>query len=217
VRKQLEREVVEIATLEQHRIGQDLHDDCGQELTALGLLADGLVESLEEHAPDEVEVAYKIQQRIKGVLRRVRNISRGLAHAEVDPVELPAALVELTNRLSETSGVRFAFHGDKDVPIEDQIQATHLYHIAQEACTNALKHAQARNIEVRLRMAGPAIVLEIQDDGLGIAKDAEEGLGRRIMRNRASVIGARLTIEPAKPRGTLVTCTLSKEVSHAPN
>lgn len=207
-RKELEREVIEIATLEQERIGQDLHDDCGQQLTALGLLADGLVEALREHAPQDVDIAQKIQRQIKAVLRQVRTIARGLAQAEVDAEELPAALAELTARLAETSGVRCDFRGEKIDSGNGRVQATHLYHIAQEACTNALKHAQASNIEVRLRASDAAVVLEIQDDGLGIPRDDREGLGRRIMRNRASLIGARLTIAPAKPRGTLVSCAI---------
>ncbi|MBM4072766.1 MAG: PAS domain S-box protein [Planctomycetes bacterium] len=140
-RKNLEREVVEIATLEQERIGQDLHDDCGQELTALGLLADGLVESLQVHAPKDVALARKMQQQIKGVLRQVRGIARGLAQAEVEAEELPAALTELTARLAETSGVRCVFQGEEFIPRDGPTRATHLYHIAQEACTNALKHA----------------------------------------------------------------------------
>jgi PAS domain S-box-containing protein len=214
-RKELEQEIVEIATLEQRRIGQDLHDECGQELTALGLLADSLIENLGKTAPESVEIARKVEQGVQRVLRQVRNISRGLAQAQLEPAGLPAALVELTGRLSETSGVHCFFHGDEVVPIEDTLKATHLFHIAQEACTNALKHAQATTIEVRLCSSDGVVLLQIQDDGIGIPQDAREGLGRRIMRNRASVIGARLTIEPAQPRGTLVTCTLGKEHSDA--
>jgi PAS domain S-box-containing protein len=212
-RKRLEREIVEIAELEQKRIGQELHDNCGQELTALGLLADSLVESLKQSASQNVEIACKVEQGIRRVLRQVRNISRGLVQAAIDPAGLPAALAELTSRLSETSGVRCVLQSSGAIAIKDSLTASHLFHIAQEACTNALKHAQAKNVEVRLQSEGGAVILEIQDDGMGIAEDAREGLGRRIMSNRAGVIGASLTTEPATPRGTVVTCTLEKERS----
>jgi two-component system CheB/CheR fusion protein len=212
LRKELEREVVEIASLEQRRIGQGLHDECGQQLTALGLLADSLADSLAKEAPDAVDVANKITDGIKNVLRQVRNISRGLALAEVDRAGLPSALTDLASRLSETSNVRCIFQGEKNLHIEDNLRATHLYHIAQEACTNALKHAQAKNIEIHLRSTDHAIVLQIQDDGTGIPENAAEGLGMRIMRNRAGVIGAKLTVEAAQPRGTAVTCTLKEHV-----
>jgi PAS domain S-box-containing protein len=214
-RKELERQVVEIATLEQQRIGEDLHDECGQELTALGLLADSLVESLKDTAPENVEIGRKMERGVRRVLRQLRNISWGLAQAHIEPEELPAALAELTNRLSETSDVRCVFVGDESLRVENSLKATHLFHIAQEACTNALKHAQARNVEVRLQCIDAVLILEVQDDGIGIPLDAREGLGRRIMRNRASVIGARMTIEPAQPRGTVVTCTLSQEHADA--
>src|SRR5579862_3021143 len=103
LRKRLEREIVEIALVEQRRLGQDLHDNCGQELTALGLLADGLVESLSKSAPADVGVASKIEQALKRVLRQVRNISRGLVQVDVDPAGLPGALADLASRLSATS------------------------------------------------------------------------------------------------------------------
>ena len=242
-RRKLEREVVEAAILEQRRLGQDLHDNCGQELTALGLLTDGLMESLAKTAPGEIEVAKKIQQALKRVLRQVRNISRGLAQVEIDPEGLPAALAELASFLTATSGVRCVFQGYKDIRIEDSVKATHLYHIAQEACTNALKHARPRNVEICLRslrgaafspvdssrkprdygaaltpnsskVGGPigdgpgnaGMILVIQDDGLGMAKDTPEGMGLRIMRSRANVLRARLIVEHVKPHGTAVTC-----------
>jgi PAS domain S-box-containing protein len=215
-RKNLEREVVEIALLEQQRIGQDLHDDCGQRLTALALLADSLVESLGESVPADAELALRIEQGLKNAVRQVRNISRGLAHAEVERAGLPAALAELVSRLRETSGMRLTLQADETIQLSDMLQATHLYHIAQEACTNALKHARTDNIHVRLARAGEAIVLEIEDDGIGMVPGSQEGLGLRIMRNRSSVIGAELMIQAVSPRGTLVKCVLKPERRRGP-
>lgn len=215
-RKQLQREIVEIAHLEQQRLGADLHDACGQELTALGLLASSLVQSLEHRAPKEVEVARKIGEGLRRVLQYVRDVARGLSKGDLDPAELPRALEELTARLSETSRISCVFQGDAPVAMEDRIVATHLYHIAQEACTNALKHAAAGKVQVQLASRSGVVTLRIRDDGIGIANDAREGLGLRIMRNRASVIGATLTIERGKRGGTVVTCTLPTEPRHAP-
>lgn len=213
-RKELEREVVEIVALEQQRIGQDLHDQCGQELTAMGLFADTLVSSLQERSPSEVDMARKIGQAAKRVLRQVRNIAKGLALTEVEPESLSDALAELVSRLRETSGVHFVFRGAPGVFPGNAAQATHLYHIAQEACTNALKHAAAKNVEIRLEFRQHALVLKIRDDGIGMPADLKEGLGLRIMRNRANVIGAVVSIEAAQPRGTAVICTLAQEHDH---
>ena len=139
--KELEREVLEIASLEDQRIGQDLHDDIGQELSALGLLAGGLTEAVQENLPDQSALAERIEVKIRDVLRKVRTMAGGLAVADVAPDGLPAALAELAGRLSEISQMRFVSRSDRHAPLRDALQATHLYHIAQEACTNALKHS----------------------------------------------------------------------------
>jgi signal transduction histidine kinase len=176
------------------------------------LLADSLVDVLREESSEHVAIAERIEQRVRRTLQKVRSIARGLAVTDIDSDDLPDALAELADRLGETSGVRCRFLADRVVPVGDSIHATHLYHIAQEACSNALKHSGARNLELSLRAVEPAVILEIRDDGNGM-DGAREGLGLRIMRNRARVIGARLTIAPAQPRGTLVICTLDQEKS----
>ena len=209
-RKRLQREIVEIALLEQQRLGADLHDGCGQELTALGLLADSLVESLKTAAPGEVDVARKITEGLRRVLQYVRDVARGLSAVEIDPGRLSAALEELAARIRETSGIHCVFRGDAAIRVEDDIVATHLYHIAQEACTNAMKHADAKKVEVRIRARGGALTMQIQDDGIGISDSRREGLGLRIMRNRANVIGATLDIGRGKRAGTTIRCTLPR-------
>jgi signal transduction histidine kinase len=121
----------------------------------------------------------------------------------------------MASRLGETSEVHFVVEGADGIRVRDNLQATQLFHIAQEACTNAIKHGRAKNIQVQLRHVDHAVVLRIVDDGIGIPEAPPKGLGLRIMHDRASVIGAKLTIEAAKPRGTVVTCTL-KELGYAP-
>ena len=98
------------------------------------------------------------------------------------------------------------------VAVADNLTATHLYLIAQEAVHNAVKHARPRNIRISLD-ANDLLVLSVQDDGIGMPASRPEnhgGLGLRIMRNRAAIIGATLTIQPAEPTGTLVTCALKR-------
>jgi two-component system CheB/CheR fusion protein len=205
-RKELEREVVEIAALEQRRIGQDLHDECGQELTALRMFAEALADSLQERSPNDVPIVVKLRDGIAHVLRQVRDISHGLNQSQLKAKDLSTALLDLTVRLEETSGVRCKSTCGEDLGLDDN-QASHYYRIAAEAMTNALKHASPKNIDICLESIDHAVVLEIKDDGTGMTK-SDGGLGLRIMRNRAAVIGATLSIGPAKPTGTLVTCTL---------
>ncbi len=215
-RKQLEREIVEIATAEQRRIGEDLHDNVGQELTALGLLMESLVESIEKHSPSDLGLARKLVQGLNRVFGHVRSISRGLVPWEPDVRGLPAALEDLAARVSENAGVRCTFRSETLVAIENDLRSRHLYLIAQEACSNALRHGHAKNIEIGLHSRNEHFVLTIKDDGSGLPERPKEGLGLRIMRNRASVIQAALSIEPVQPHGTVVTCTFFEDYSREP-
>lgn len=212
-RRALEKELSEVVAEEQRRIGQDLHDSVGQELTGIGLVAASLVDSLAKTSPPDGELAAKIAKGVNRVLAQVRTLSQGLVPVEVDAAGLMTALAELCVRMRDHSGVSFAFSCDRPVPIEDNLTARQFYRIAQEAITNALRHAQPRHIHVTLEEADDhTITLSVQDDGVGIQTQtpAGTGMGLRIMRYRAGLINATLNVTPAGGGGTLVTCTLRK-------
>jgi PAS domain S-box-containing protein len=216
-RKQLEREVVEVASMEQRRIGQDLHDSVAQELTALNLLAKDLAESL---PTDSAKGSHLVEQMVQGLQRsrkELRSVMRGLLPVAVDSEGLMAALADLADRTQQEGKVACTFECPEPVAVADNVSATHAYHIAQEAVHNAVKHAQAQKVLISLAADG-GLVLSVQDDGIGMpAEPAEKpGLGLRIMRNRAAIIGATLTFEPAEPTGTVVTCVLARK-NDAPN
>ena len=207
-RKELEREVIEIATLEQRRISSDLHDTVGQELTALNLLARDLVESISDPS-----VPAKLVERMSSGLRQcqrdLRVFIQGLLPVQIDQEGLSAALAELAARINQEGLVKCKFHCPAPIDVRDNILATHLYYIAQEAVHNAVKHAKCHNIGIALTEAGRNVVLTIRDDGIGLPAELAEdhGVGLRIMRNRAAVTGAQLTTEAGQPSGTVVTCT----------
>jgi two-component system CheB/CheR fusion protein len=215
-RKELEREVVEIASLQQQRIGQDLHDSVGQELTALNLLARDLADTLRT---DPANASMLLERMIQGLQRgqqELRAVLRGLLPVAVDTEGLMASLADLADRIQQEGKVTCAFDCPQSVAVADNLAATHLYLIAQEAVHNAVKHAQARNLRITLR-ADEVLSLRVQDDGIGMPAPAaeNEGLGLRIMRNRAALLGGILTIEPSQPRGTVVTCVLPRMI-HEP-
>ena len=88
--------------------------------------------------------------------------------------------------------------------------ATHLYHIAQEAVANATEHGEAKHVEIDLATKGDATTLTVKDDGLGLPESPSglKGLGLRIMRYRADVMGASLDVRRQAEGGTTVTCTI---------
>jgi PAS domain S-box-containing protein len=215
-RKLLEREIVEAASLEQRRIGQDLHDSVAQELTALSLLARDLAETLRSDPAKAPPLVERLEQGLQRSQRELRVVLRGLLPVAVDSEGLMAALADLAGRTQQEGKVHCEFDCPEPVAVADNLTATHLYLVAQEAVHNAVKHAQPRVIRITLR-TDEDLNLSVEDDGVGMpSQPAEhEGLGLRIMRNRAAIIGVRLTIEPAKPTGTVVRCVLARK-NHEP-
>jgi signal transduction histidine kinase len=153
----------------------------------------------------------RIVQGLQRSQKELRAVLRGLLPVAVDIEGLMAALADLADSTLQEGKVTCAFDCPEPVSLADNLTATHLYLIAQEAVHNALKHGRPRNIRISLR-SNPDMVLRVQCDGLGMraGQARNGGLGLRIMRNRAAIIGATLTIEPAKPTGTLVTCVLAR-------
>jgi signal transduction histidine kinase len=208
-RKQLEHEVVEVASLEQRRIGQDLHDSVAQELTALNLLARDLAETLQTEPAKTPQLVERLGQGLQRSQQELRAILRGLLPVAVDSGGLMAALADLALRTQQEGKATCTFDCPKPVSVADNVTATHLYLIAQEAVHNAVKHGRPQNIRVSLE-SNQHLILRVQDDGTGMpaGPDTTAGLGLHIMRNRAKIVGAKLTIEPVEPTGTVVTCAL---------
>jgi PAS domain S-box-containing protein len=209
-RLRLEREVLDIAASEQRRIGQDLHDGTGQELTGLAMMAERLAGELAAKRLPESASAAKIVDGLEEALRHVRSLSKGLVPVEVDAEGLMVALADLAARTSDLHGVRCTFECDEPVCILENDTAMHLYRLSQEAVTNAIKHSRGRNITIRLADDGERLTLSITDDGRGFEPTPHNtsGSGLRIMRYRAELIGAALSVAPLQPRGTMVTCLL---------
>jgi len=210
-KRELREELLKASAREQRRIGQELHDGTGQELTGLQYLAFSHVRSLSEHCPSQVETAVKIAEGLQRALQQVRALSKGLLPVELDADGLMAGLTELTLRVRELNDVSCEFVCDEPIPVLDHEVATQLYRIAQEALTNAVKHSRASRIDVSLEHRGRSLLrLEVTDDGVGLsAEQPREGLGLRIMASRAELIGATLVIEPFPAGGTRVRCELA--------
>src|SRR5262249_27930798 len=127
-----------------------------------------------------------------------------------EPGGLTSALSDLVDRIQDHSQIVCRFECPDPVPLYDNVAATELYRIVQEAVSNALKHAQPNQVLVSLQLQEHFAVLRVEDDGSGIGSPApeERGLGLRIMQNRAAVIGATLTVLPGEQAGTVVTCLM---------
>ncbi len=120
-----------------------------------------------------------------------------------------SALTEMTTRLSELYGVKCDFQCDQMVLLAGNHTATQFYRIAQEATTNAIRHAHPTQINIYLNCSDNAVVLRVLDDGRGFsANDSTPGMGLRTMQYRASLINAELIVTPLASRGTEVVCKM---------
>lgn len=214
-RMELEREVLEASAMEQRRIGRELHDHVGQELTGLEMLVDSVLASIRNSGQANEDHIRKIASGLRQTHQDVRALAHGLLPVEIHPKGLPEALEQLTRRTSEQGEqLKCRFVAGAAVQVGDAATATHLYRIAQEAIANAIRHGQAGLIEVSLRAEGNVLVLEIVDDGTGIEETPHRsaGLGLRLMEYRASLIGGFLTVEPAERKGTRVMCRIPRKI-----
>ena len=211
-RLRLEEEILEISESERQRIGQDLHDDLGQQVAGAVFLSQALARELTLLSSPAAQSASRLMETLQRALDLTRTLARGLHPVAMEVGGLSHALSELVEKTSQLFGNRCEFSCPQPVSDLDNTQATHLYRIAQESVTNAVKHGRASRIAVSLIETPLTLVLSICDNGTGFSHPAPkaEGMGLRIMRYRADIIGGDLTLASPPSGGTTVTCTLRK-------
>ncbi len=226
-RRALEQEVLRIAEDERRRIGQDLHDGLGQMLTGTALIARSVARRLDRGESPEAE-AREVVGLIKEADAYARQLARGLVPVELEADGLRAALDQLAANAERFFGIGCSVESFGDHPTALSSTAlTHLFRIAQEAVSNAVRHGRADRLAIALAVGAEHLRLRVEDNGQGfpdpfytdpeaLPPDAaapvrpgdNRGMGVRIMHYRARVLGGRLDIRPGAERGTVVTCTV---------
>jgi PAS domain S-box-containing protein len=207
-RKRLERAILEISAREQQRIGQDLHDGLGQHLTGIAFMSKVLEEKLCEKGLPEASEAQKIVKLVNEAINKSRELSRGLLLVVSQAHGLMTALRQWAAEVEDLFHISCLFHCEEPVLISDVNKATHLYHIAQEAVNNAIKHGRCQCISISLWVINSEGTLLVVDNGCGIenARPSHTGMGLNIMGYRARMIGGSLEVRPHAGGGTAVTC-----------
>lgn len=207
-RKWLEREILEISSREQRRIGHDLHDGVCQQLAAIAYRMDILAEQLQEKGVAESSEAERVGRLVNEAINQTRGVARGLFPISLEENGLVSALEELAVNTSNLFKVRCQFSAEGQLPKVENGVALHLYYIAQEAVLNAAKHGRADNIPISLTRANDRFILAVRDDGSGfeLSDHGFRGMGIRIMRYRARVIGATLDLTSQPGQGTQISC-----------
>jgi len=204
----LEQQLSEAAEAEQRRIGQDIHDDLCQQLAGAGCFLKAIEQRLADNQREQTEALESLAILIAEANARARDISRGLFPAVLKLEGLQVALDELVDRTARTYGIACTADSDGIPPLPESI-AVQLYRIAQEAVSNAARHAKASRIELALALDGPQLSFVIRDDGQGIAGDARSsGTGLVSMSHRTRILGGELDIHSAPGSGTEIRITL---------
>jgi len=210
-RKQLEREIIEIANREQQRIGNDLHDGLGQDLTGIALMLRGVAAQLRREGSAAHRDVEEVIGLVNNAIDSTRTLARGLSPVGSGRGDLGAAIQTLGARIGERFGVQVVAHTNFSEPLRlSETAAAHVYRIVQEALTNVARHSGARHVSIRLSTQDGELQFRVDDDGCGIPQlpaDRAGGLGLKIMRYRAQMLGGDLIIESNGNGGTSVRCS----------
>jgi two-component system sensor histidine kinase UhpB len=193
---------------ERLRIAQELHDQIGQELTAVLL---GLARVQAGVGDEHKRAVAGVQDAVRASLEDVRRIALELRPEALDDLGLHSALAVLCERFGQRSGLAVRQRIVEPLPALDPESELVIYRVAQEALTNVARHADTDSARLELGMGeGGQLVLTVSDDGNGLTSDGEPGSGIRGMRERAALIGAELTVAAgAGGRGCVVRLALA--------
>lgn len=214
----LEQEALLIGEMERNRISRELHDELGQNLLGLTMQLQVITTQL-AGANDLLQ--QQLQDVSSGLAQNVNNIRAivsELATVELEEQGLQGALNSFVDTCNNYNKARVQLTCEGQCETEDYNVTVHLYRIAREAVYNALKHADASQIDVSLVQQVNTIQLSIQDNGKGLPADPEirdcrlinVGNGLRNIHFRAHVIGAHLTISSSAASGTRIECLYTK-------
>nr|WP_245302447.1 GAF domain-containing sensor histidine kinase [Symbiobacterium terraclitae] len=195
---------------ERRRIARELHDETGQALTALVVTLDFLARH-----PMDAEALRKrlsnVKEMAEASLAEVRRVIHEMRPTALDDLGLEAAIRWLVRRY-EHAGLKIGIEIDGlNGRLPDHIEIT-VFRLIQEACTNTVKHAGARNVSIRLRQKGGWLTVEVTDDGMGFDPLRRgEGVGLAGIRERVTLAGGELRIESGPQTGTRVYAELPVE------
>lgn len=206
---ELRKQLADLSIRQQQRVGRELHDGLGQQLTALAMLTRVIVNRLRTEGSPHAESIEELAEHLDGAQQQLRSVLEQCGPAEVAADDLYTALERLSANTARLCGIACRFECDVSAAAMSDVAATHLFRLAQEAVNNAVKHGHPTEVTLTLHRAGDHLQLVVRDNGEGFSPhDARcKGNGLRIMQYRARVIGATLDVQSGDGAGTTVTCT----------
>jgi signal transduction histidine kinase len=210
-RRQLEAQVARVIEREQLRLGSELHDGLGQQLAGIGLMMAGLREKLRDVSPERAQEARQLQTLVEESIQETRSLARRFYPVELEGLGLLPTLRNLARGTEVARGVTCTVRSDGSPCAELKgPTAIQLFRIVQEAMHNAIKHGQAKRVAIDLTTVDGTINLSITDDGVGLPAglDGQHGMGLRIMKYRARMVGGTLEVRSGATGGVVVACSV---------
>lgn len=199
-------EQAQVIAIERERIGRDLHDGAIQTVYSAGLLAVALRKKAAGPLADGLDrLVFTLNQAIADLRGFMSELRSDNANAD-----LAVAITSIVEATRQASGVQIDWQPQPLGPLPPD-RMTHLIAFMREALSNAVRHAQARSIEVRAEVIDRNLKLSVQDDGRGFAPDVPHGFGLRNMRDRARLLGGEATFDSTPGKGTTVSVNVSVE------
>jgi PAS domain S-box-containing protein len=206
-RRMLESALLEVSNREQQRFGAELHDGLGQELTGISLMLQGLAQQTDPARPSLSDQLARISLLMTRAIGSARALAHGLAPVSTSRAGLEAALRLLAERSAQAYGAQVSFELlGTGVLTLDEHAGNHLYRVAQEAVSNAVRHGSASHVGISLAVHPGSITLTIADDGCGIQPGvpSSDGLGLRSMAYRARSLDGTLDVSSRPGGGTVI-------------
>jgi signal transduction histidine kinase len=208
-RKRLEEMILEVTEKERRRIGRDLHDTLGQQLSALMFVLDEIEGQLSARSLPEAKGIAEASTLLESAIAQTRALARGLSPPiTADSCGLVEAIRQFAEDIRAHYGIDCRFECDTTLRVRGDSAGVHLYRIVQEAVSNAIRHGKANHIVIGLEHQNDHVELVVRDDGIGIHGHTEDsqGMGLDVMNYRASIVGGRLDVSQGGEGGTIVAC-----------
>jgi signal transduction histidine kinase len=208
-RSELAQQLISMQENTFRSISLELHDDFGQILTAIG----AMLQRADRNPGDLLEV----REIVQTTLEKVRSLSHALHPVVLDEAGLESALGVYLPTFQRQTGIEVGYEKTGEGKELDRELSIHLYRVMQEALNNVARHSNSKSAAVRLRFSPAAIVLEVQDEGIGFQERVTQGLGLISMRERAELVNGTIEFANGEKGGVLVRITvpLASQVSHA--
>jgi signal transduction histidine kinase len=214
-RSELAQQLISVQENTFRAISRDLHDDFGQILTAVGAMLQRMGKRAPQGGPEREELR-EIQEIVQATLEKVRSLSHALHPVILDEAGLESALDVYLPTFEKQTGIGIQYQKDGDSRELDRGVTIQLYRVLQEALSNVARHSKSATAAVRLHFLPEALVLEVEDRGVGFGNRENPGMGLVSMRERAELVNGRVEFLNCDGGGALVRMTVPMSSDGAP-